>query len=415
MRIRNPIITMPHRANARPRKPGPPENAVVKGLRQAIPLVVGGDFLILTLLVGRIVISLNHPELLKMLDGPFKWLFNDIPTGGVMLTGMVAVFLVAARLASIESDESNTVLIKDKQVQADRKESLKLQARICWTQMILAFLFIIGYVGISSVPGLLHIDPTKDGGRLFILILTMAEFSIPLLNMRTFSIVEESLKQIDIITAGIYEASNAAMMMLQGIGDRAAVGRLDKGDRRALKLTGDGKLGQALDSRADVDYGIDPDAKYLSLRMLVTGVRDGDPLDFAEWQRWHECGEIGKPETPQETRYNRALAISRRIRDSARSGYERVQGEIKTALALPKHEQEEDKIAKMREEEERYLVVLQQFDRGAHNTLLVSEEMGGRIMGKLSSFRPRKKGATRDVQGIAEVNAALAISGTLAE
>lgn len=403
------------------RKPGPPENAVVSGLRKAIPFVVGGDFVILALLVARIVVSLDNPGAFKVMITTWSWLFDMVPTGGVMLTGMVAVFLVASRLASIESDRSNAVLIKDKQLQKERKESLNLQAKICTRQMILAFSFILAYVAVSSIPGFFNIDPSQGGGRLVVLILTVAEFSIPLLNMRTFAIVEESLKQLDIITAGIYEASNAAMMMLRGIGTRAEEGQLDKADRRVLKLTADGKLNQALDSRADVDYGIDADAKYISLRLLATGVRDGDMLDAVEWQRWHDAGEPrddkGRElyDRPQETRYNRALNTARRIRDSARRGYERVQLQIKAITDLPKDDQDAKKLDELRAEEKKYLDILQQFDRGAHNSLLVSEAMGGRIIGKLGSYRTRKRKPRAAIQPVEEGIPALAISGTPSE
>ena len=416
IRIRNPVIAMPRRGNGYPRqrKAGPPENAVVSGLRKAIPVVIAADIAIMILIIVRIVVNLYQPTLTKALDNQWQWLFSMVPTGGVLLTGMIAVFLVATRLASLESDRANVVMIKDVKVQAERKESLKLQANICKNQMILAFVFVLAYVFLGSLPQFLHIDATKPGGQALILVLTLGEFAIPLLNTRTFAIVEESLKQLDIISTAIYEASNAAMQMLQGIGNRALDGTLSKADRRSLKRAGKGDLDGALETRAEVDYGIDATANYVSLRMLVTGVRDGDMLDAIEYQRWHDAGEPrdadGKAlyDTPQETRYNRALAVARRIKESARAGKDRVEEQLKT-------ETDDAKITELRDEARRYLHALQQFDRAAHNQLMVSEEMGGRIVAKLGSFRPRRKRSTKAVEASPVAVEGLAISEGLAE
>lgn len=388
------------------RKPGPPENAVVSGLRKAIPLVIAADIGIMSIIIVTIVINLYQPNQAKVLDA--SWFFTDVPTGGVLFTGMIAVLLVASRLASLQSDMSNLTNIKDEAVKNERKSSLLSQAKVCGKQMILAFVFILAYVVLSSIPQYADIDTKQAAGKAIILGLRLGEFAIPLLNIFTFAIVEESLKQLDTISAAIYEASSAMMKVLSGIGERALKGNLTKGDRRTLKRAGKGDVYSAMDTHAEGDYGIIATEQYVSLRLIITGVRDGDPLDAAEWQRWEREGRVGEPDEPQRTRYDRALAVARRIRSSANEGKERCETALKEETDPTKQQELHDKIGE-------YLDVLKQFDRGAHNQLMVTERMGGRVTAMLGSYRPRKHRTFTTIEMPAIIDAALATSGTPSE
>jgi len=316
----------------------PPENGVVKALRGAIPFIAAFDYLIITDIVVRLVMTLFIPATAEgTKTGLGLYVFEVVPTGGVIITAVIAIGLITARLASLESDQSDIATIKDEKAQKERRVFLQAQIKICSDQRVQSLLFMIAYVLLVASPVVFTWDTTDGWGRGIFLLLIVGEMLIPLLNMRTFTIVEASLIKIDVIRNTMYQAQLAALSMLQGISKRARKGALTRQDLASVRAGGVGNVHRMLQRHETTNVILLDGKTYQSLRSLITGKRDGDPLDEA-----------------QAKRYERALAVARRIRAPE-------DPEIK------KH-----------------------FTRGDHNQLFVTLEMSGQIANQLSHARTRK-------------------------
>lgn len=325
--------------NKAPKTVEQPENAIVKILRQAVPYVAGLDYTVIAIIVVKLCMTLFVPVVAKaLIDGGGVWFFEVFPTGGVLITGTLAAGLITSRLSSLETDIADIPTIRDANAQKERREFLYGQIKVCKDQRKQAIFFIIVYVVLVSAPTVVGIDITNPLGRGILLGLIVGEMLVPLLNMRTFSIVESSMIKIDVVSNVMYQAAFAAQQVLAGIGSRAQSDTLSSQDRRALRRGRKGDIDGMLAQRQTNNYALMEGEQYNSLRSVITGVKDGEPLN-----------------EDQEARYKKALAIARKYRQS--------------------------------EDQEQ----LQHFTRGPHNQLFVSREMAGIIAAAITRVRSRNR------------------------
>lgn len=321
-----------------------PENGIVRILRKAVPYIAGLDYLVILVIVIKLTVTLFLPTQAVGLETSFVWLFEMFPTGGVIITGVVAAGLITSRLSSLESDTTDIATIKDKPAQEERQKFLDGQIKVCKTQRIQAIIFILLYVVLVSVPIVVQFNIQDGVGRAFLLVLIVGEMLVPLLNMRTFTIVEASMQKIDVIRNVMYQASAAAMKMLDGIGARAQSDTLSRQDLRALRRGRKGDVDGMLQRHQENNHTPIEGEHYVSLRSAITGIRDGEPLDDF-----------------QGLRYKKALAIARRYRQTENE-------------EMRKH-----------------------FTRGPHNQLYVSREMAGRIASDITHIRTRVRQSSPEV------------------
>jgi len=321
----------------------PPENGVVKVLRSAIPAIAAFDYLIITDIAIRLVLTLFIPATASQdKNGPLLWIFQIVPTGGVIITAVIGISLITARLASLESDSSDIATIKDAEGKKDRTTFLREQIKICKAQRSQSLIFMLAYVVLVAAPVTFAWETGVGMGRGIFLILIVGEMLIPLLNMRSFTIVEASLNKLDVIRDSMYQSQRAALSQLKGITKRALNGGMTRQDLASIRHGTRGNLIGMMQQHEITNVILLDGKTYKSLRSLLTGVRDGDALTI-----------------DQQKRYERALTVARRIRTTD-------DAEVK-----------------------------QHFTRGDHNQLFVTLDMSGQIANHLSHARTRASRKTQ--------------------
>jgi hypothetical protein len=314
----------------------PPENGIVRIFRKAIPFIAALDYAVLGVIVLRFVVTLFVRNSAAWVEDSWAWLYEMFPAGGVLMTGLVATGLITSQLSSLDADMGDLATIQDKTAQTERRTYLTEQRNICRGQRKQSIAFVMLYAVLASFPQLFKLDVNDGWSRAFLLVLIIGEMMVPLLNMRTFTIVEQSLQKLDVIRNVIYASNNAAQHVLDGIAQRAASGAISRQDMGSLRAGRKGDVNRMLSQREGKPATRLQDTKYFSLRSAVTGIADKTPL----------TAELKK-------RYDRALAIARRYRDSENPEW------------------------------------LAQFARGEHNLLLVTERMAGIIIADLQAVRIR--------------------------
>jgi len=321
----------------------PPENGVVKVLRSAIPAIAAFDYLIITDIAIRLVLTLFIPATASQdKNGPLLWIFQIVPTGGVIITAVIGISLITARLASLESDSSDIATIKDAEGKKDRTTFLREQIKICKAQRGQSLIFMLAYVILVAAPVTFAWETGVGIGRGIFLILIVGEMLIPLLNMRSFTIVEASLNKLDVIRDSMYQSQRAALSQLKGITKRALNGGMTRQDLASIRQGTRGNVIGMMQHHQTTNIILLDGKTYKSLRSLLTGVRDGDALAI-----------------DQQKRYERALTVARRIRTTD-------DAEVK-----------------------------QHFTRGDHNQLFVTLDMSGQIASHLSHARTRASRKTQ--------------------
>jgi hypothetical protein len=281
------------------KKVGQPENVVVKALRGVMPVTAILDLTVAAEIATLLVLGIFAPGVANYLENVWMVIFRLFPTAAVMMTGLISAALITARLSSLEADTADIATIKDETAKKERRAFLESQIKVCREQRWQAIALVIFYVVLVSIPEVAQFDTTKGFGRIFQLILNVGEMIVPVMNMRTFSIVESSMLKNDPVSSAIYEASAAAMALLGGIAHRATGGSLNKSDLRILRMGRLGKIDKMLEKREPRKSAILNEMRYVSLRQAVTHVPDNMPLT-------DEMKKI----------YAKALGIARRYRDT---------------------------------------------------------------------------------------------------
>jgi len=271
------------------------KNGVIMALRSSVPYLAFIDYFIIAIIGLKIAITLFVENSKEIIDNSaWMFLFNLLPAFGVILTGSVAAGLITSHLAKLESERGDLTLIRKEKARKERQLFINGQISLCVNQRVQAVSLLLAYVIMTSLPSILSIDPRDGFGRFFLIILLVGEMIVPLLNIRTFSIVEESMDREgdDIIKEGMRRSQRAALSILDKISDKEDI---DRRDANALKHGRHGDIDAMLVSASSqTTTPLNGDNGFISLLKLVTGKDKLSSLSEEEKRRLEKAKRIAR-------------------------------------------------------------------------------------------------------------------------